>query len=169
MLTTHRWRARDIGSVDAVAKLLFVAYKKKVSLRVRSAVTARVQLLAEAPRSWCCGPKKRLPVLTTHRWRARDIGSLDSVARLLFLREKKEFHCAYAAQSCIAMRGTRWRLLTGSICTLRVTPTARFEGRAISNVTMALLLFILVEINERHVKELKELRRALSFCPMLCA
>ncbi len=64
-----------------------------------------------------------------------------------FLCSKKRFHYAYAAQSCIAMRGTRWCLLTGSICTLRVTPTARFEGRAISNVTMALLFFILGDIN----------------------
>jgi hypothetical protein len=61
--------------------------EKKVSLRICS---ARGQWLAQARRAWCCGPKKRLPVLTTHRWKALDIGIVIAVARLLFFACKKK-------------------------------------------------------------------------------
>jgi hypothetical protein len=37
VLPTARWRARDMGSVAAAARLLFFAYKKKVSLLACSA------------------------------------------------------------------------------------------------------------------------------------
>ena len=55
-----------------------------------------------------------------------------------------------------------------------VLPTARSRALAIGSVDAVLIarrarifqLFILGEINERDVNEL---RRALSFCPMLCA
>ena len=43
VLPTARWRALDRGSVVAVARLLFFAYKKKVSLRTCNAGTARGQ------------------------------------------------------------------------------------------------------------------------------
>ena len=80
MHSTARWRARKTGSKMAVAGLLFFAWKKN-SLRTCS---ARGQQLAQARRAWCCGPKKRLPVLTTHRWRAHDMGSVVAAAGWLF-------------------------------------------------------------------------------------
>ncbi len=80
------YRARDMGSEVAAARLLFLAFKKNVSLR---ACSARGQWLARLEAPGAAGLKKLLPVLTTARWRARDMGSVVAAARLLFFAHKK--------------------------------------------------------------------------------
>ena len=64
----------------------FLRTKKSLSARMQRAraIACRLEPLGAA------GLKKHLPVLTTARWRARNIGSVVQVARLLFFEYKKK-------------------------------------------------------------------------------
>jgi hypothetical protein len=85
-LPTPRWKALVTSSHVAEPRLLFVAFKKKVSL---SAVRSQCNCMARARAACAAGLKKHLPALPTPRWKALVTSSHVAEPRLLFIAFKK--------------------------------------------------------------------------------